>query len=278
MAWILLEGLDRSGKSSVAETYRKKGYEVVHMSAPDKKYFQPGYAGPSYLEEIVDIYSIYDGKDVVFDRTIYGEYIWPEIFNRMPMLNEDDIEYLSRLEYNNNASKILMHDDDIESHWQRCLDNNEPLNRLQFVQAGRLYDKLASKHNFNKLQLPEFLEDIDNEETIEEVYEDERGADRDTDNYGDTLREQETTDRHKTRGEFLEEKIQRANAIRSLLNTKIVKKKGPEFDAIEEDIKNYLTEELDSIFSPRKSISFTDDEVQILKIYAARIIEKSTLK
>ena len=46
--WIILEGLDRTGKSSVADYYRQQGYEVVHMSAPDKKYSQSGYTGPSY--------------------------------------------------------------------------------------------------------------------------------------------------------------------------------------------------------------------------------------
>lgn len=279
MAWILLEGLDRSGKSTVAETYRKKGYEVVHMQAPDKSYFQPGYSGPSYLEEIVDMYSIYDGKNVVFDRTIYGEYVWPEIYNRMPMLNEDDIEYLSRLEYNNNATKILMYDDDVESHWQRCVDNKEPLNRLQFVQASRLYDKLATKHNFNKLQLPEFLED--NQEELEDNDDDTSNilqSDVYTDDYEDEFQESEAISEGKTKGQFLEEKIKRANAIRTLLKTKIVKKNGPEFLRIEEDIKNFLTEELESIFAPKQSVKFTDDEVQILKIYASRIIEKSTLR
>ena len=72
MAWIQVEGVDRSGKSSVAEMYKTQGYEVVHMDAPDKKYFIPGYSGPSYLEEMVDMYTKYSGKDVVFDIRIVG--------------------------------------------------------------------------------------------------------------------------------------------------------------------------------------------------------------
>jgi thymidylate kinase len=284
MAWILLEGLDRSGKSSVAEIYKKQGYEVVHMEAPNKKYFQPGYSGPSYLEEIVDMYSIYDGKNVVFDRTIYGEYIWPEVYNRMPMLNEDDVEYLSRLEYNNNVTKILMYDEDVEAHWQRCVDNKEPLTRLQFVQASRLYDKLATKHNFQKTQLSEFSERPESTGSADAGTEQEDSGQGkhvgDTDNHGSGVQSETlvSPDRHKAKGEFLEEKLARANAIRVLLKNKIVKKSGEEFERLEEDIKNFLTQELENIFTPKQERHFTKEEIQILKLYAGRIIQKSTLK
>jgi hypothetical protein len=278
MAWILIEGLDRSGKTTVTEYYKKQGFEVIHMDAPDSKHFQPGYSGPSYLEEIVDMYSIYDGKDVVFDRTIYGEYIWPEIYNRMPLLNEEDVEYLSRLEYNNSATKILMYDENVEAHWQRCVDNNEPLNRLQFVQASRLYDKLAQKHNFKKMQLGEF--DFDTEITNKKETSPQT-ANRDTNNNGNTISNESSEHASSDPDrdvESLDQRLGRANAIRALLKTKIIKKSASEYRQLEEDIKKFLTNELENIFTPKQERHFTNEEVSILKLYAQRIVERSGLK
>jgi len=101
VAWIILEGLDRSGKSTLAEIYKNQGFQIVHMEAPNKRYFKPGYAGASYLEEILEMYSKYAGKDVVFDRSPYGELVWPEIFGRQALLDDEDFEYLRQIEFNN---------------------------------------------------------------------------------------------------------------------------------------------------------------------------------
>lgn len=261
MAWVLLDGIDRSGKSTVAEIYKKQGYEIVHMSAPDKKYSQPGYSGPSYLEEIVDMYNAYAGKDVLFDRSIWGEKIWPEVYNRQPQLNEEDLEYLQKIEYNNNAAKYLMYDKDVEAHWQRCVDNKEPLNRLQFKHAIRLYDELAMKYNFEKKQLSDF-------DTVSVVKEEPKV---------EISKNIEDTKTHKTNSvkkNTLESKLERANAIRSLLKSPIVKKKGEAFKELESSIKGFLEQELENIFKEERKEEFTQDEVQILKIYASRIKEK----
>ena len=274
MAWILLEGLDRSGKSSVAEMYKKQGFDVVHMNAPDKKYFKPGYSGPSYLEEMVEMYSIYEGKDVVFDRTIYGETVWPEIYNRQSCLTTEDFEYLQQLEYNNDAVRILMYDENTEAHWQRCVANNEPLNRLQFVQAGRLYDELARKYNFKKQQLGDFS--IEENKPGAESVSSETTSDRDAGSTGTVQqRDGDNTERKRSSGvKSLEEKLERANAIRTLLKSPIVKKKGEIFTDLEKDIKLFLEEELENIFKEERVDDFTQEEVQILKIYASRIKEK----
>lgn len=273
MAWILLEGLDRSGKSSVAEMYKKQGYEIVHMNAPDKKFFQPGYSGESYLEEIVDIYSIYNGKDVLFDRTIYGELVWPEIYNRMPLLNAEDFEYLQKLEYNNNVVRYLLHDKNVDAHWQRCVENKEPLNRLQFVQAGRMYDKLAQQYNFEKRELGDFAFN----EPINKP-KDSRKALASDSPIGDARQATTTPTVPKFRDSIskpsLEERLERANAIRGLLQSPLVKKKGEIYESLEKDIKDFLEKELQEIFSEPKNNDFTQEEIQILKLTAQRMKDK----
>lgn len=292
MAWILLEGLDRSGKSSVAKHYEEQGYKVVHMEAPDKKYFDPSYGGESYLEEIVRMYSEYDGQDVIFDRSCYGELIWPNVYGRLPMLTEEDLEYLGHMERNNDASKILMYDSDTEAHWQRCVENKEPLTRQQFGRANIFYERLANDYGFQKKQLTDFEEIVpdatgSNDErtvdeplpTVGELHEsngntDNNGTSNGTSSVGERglLRSNEESDDNAS----IEDKLEKANAIRALLSGKIIKKKGEIYDQLDEAVREFLQRELDEIFSPKQKpeVSFSDEEIAILKIYAQRIKEK----
>lgn len=280
MAWIIIEGVDRSGKSSVSEMYRKKGFEVIHMSAPDKRYFKPGYSGPSYLEDIVDLYNACAGKDVVFDRSPYGELVWPEVFNRDSMLTHEDIEYLQNIEYNNDTVKVFMYDENKEAHWQRCVSNNEPIDRRQFLLANRLYEDMVNRYNFDKRQLKDFQD-----ESHESVHKSSdiaknKGSDDGSDK---TIRleRQESTESDPEQLQIqqifrnsFDQKLERANAIRELIGLQIIKKKGVVFSQIENEIKVFLQKQLENIFLEQSEDSFTDDEVKILKIYAQRIKDR----
>lgn len=268
MAFIILEGLDRSGKTTIAEMYRKKGFKVVHMSAPDKKYFHPGYSGESYLEEIVRLYSNYDGQDVVFDRSAWGELIWPQIYNRQPLLDDEDLEYLSLIERNNSAEKILMFDPDTETHWQRCVNNNEPLTRQQFGRANLFYDRLVKDYGFVRKQLSDFSEfehlksskvDFKNEvESFHKVEDKIKNNKSDMVNFLD-----------------IDTKLEKANAIRTLLQGQVLKKKGGQFDVLENSIRDFLQSELDKLFTPEiKDKDFSEEEIDILKLYVKRIKER----
>lgn len=285
MAWILLEGLDRSGKSSVAEIYKQQGYEVVHMDAPHKKYSETGYSGLSYLEEMVEMYSLYAGQDVVFDRTIYGELIWPEVFNRMPLLDNDDFEYLAQLEYNQDAIRYLMVPEDVEAHWKRCADNKEPINRIQFVQAGRLYDKLENERDFERKQLSDFealaaevKQTAKNKKTEKNVSAKKKDSNRDAGDAGSTgsSGESRVSDKSNETGSVLtmEQKLNKANAIRAVLNGKIIKKKDSAYEDLEEDIRGFLHEKLEGLFTERPNEIFSSDEIIILKSMAQRIKDK----
>lgn len=281
MTWIILEGLDRSGKSSVSEMYKKEGFEVVHMNAPNKIYFKQGYSGPSYLEEMIDIYSTYAGKDVIFDRSAYGELVWPEIYNRQALLTSEDFEYLQQLEYNNDAVKILMYDENKDAHWQRCVDNKEPLTRQQFIHATRLYEEMAKTYNFEKKQLKDFTRNTESNREYKSnnagqsaEKSNDRGASmsgilRSSDGDGS-----EDSELRGVAQSVLDKKLERANAIRDLLSAPIVKKKGGAFQQLEKDIKLFLEQQLENIFNEPKQDDFTDEEVKILKIYAQRIKEK----
>ena len=286
--WIMCEGLDRSGKSSLAQHYKKQGYKIVHMSAPDKKYFNPSYSGESYLEEIVRLYSQYDGQNVFWDRTPMGELIWPNVFGRQPLLNEEDIEYLALMERNNNAERILMYDPNTEAHWQRCVANNEPLNRQQFGRANLFYERLAKDYGFKKQQLSdvegfEHLSKKDNGSTKSnpEVQESLSKSNDNTSTIGSsdnsTTGVANTSDAKAFKSALtVEDRLERANAIRSILQSQILRKKGGAYDDIEQSIRDFLQIQLDRLFKDEenRNTTFSEDEIKILKLYAQRIIQQ----
>jgi len=278
MAWIILEGLDRSGKSSVAEYYKNKGYHYIHMDAPDKKYSQEGYAGPGYIDEMLELYTACDGRDVIFDRSIYGEKVWPAVFGRDAQLNYEDFEVLEDFEKQNETSYIL---DNFDAHWQRCVDNDEPLRRSQFNHAVAMYERLEN-YGFVKKSLPEYqaLPDFNSVESAEQESEDRSSTSseestRTTKETKTTKAKRSTPSVKKSSAVAVQQlKLEEANAINSLLQSRIIKKKGQIYDDLENDIREFLGKKLENIFGSDDNNNFTDKEIQVLKLYAARILEK----
>ena len=285
--FLILEGLDRTGKSTVANLYKSKGYEIVHLSAPDKKYLQPGYAGPSYLDDMLELIMSYDGKDVVFDRSWYGELIWPHVYGRKPMLTEDDIEILQEFESRNSAERILMTDMDTQGHWKRCVDNKEPLNINQFKIATSLFSKLAHKFNFVPRELKDYQDAIKKED-IKQVSTPSQqentqqvGQNKDVNSSSLTKSsvpsladEAKVVAKQESEAELLRS-IERANTIRDLLSKRVLKQKGGAFDDIEEEIRSFLQQKLKGIFHKSEDTqSFSSKEVQLLKVLCKKLEEK----
>lgn len=269
MAWTILCGIDRSGKSTVAKHYESKGYKYVHFSAPEKKYYQPGYTGPSYLDDLVEMLVGLSGQDVVFDRSWYGEAcIWPFVYGRTPLLGEDDLEILRDIENQNDTTRILMEDPAVEAHWQRCFDNKEPLSRSQFNSARQLYNAMAIKYDFSTSSRDEFLSK--EEDTMPEKQEIQSPKVEVT-----NVVKMETS--HKLTPEQL--KLQQANAINDVLSSRVVKKKGTDYDAIESRIREFLNTELARLLGTAQStattgLPFSSEEVTLLKALANRVKDK----
>lgn len=275
MAWIILEGLDRTGKSTVADLYKRSGYEVVHMNAPDKKYSQPGYTGPSYLDEMLDIYMRYTNRDVIFDRSIYGEFVWPFVYNRKAQLSDDDLEILQDLENANMAERYLMYDADAEAHWKRCVANKEPLNRPQFNQANIYFEKMSRKYNFEKRQLADFSA-LQKSVAVDLAAKEETKGIEPTFKGAPLLPPGTGYSPSALPPEIL--KLQKANAINDVLAKRIIKQKGDMYDALERDVRDFLVQKLSTIFGEDKTNKFSEDEVQILKIYVKQLKQKLEAK
>lgn len=284
MAWIIIEGLDRSGKTTVANLYETQGYEVIHFSAPDKKHYTPGYTGPSYAEELIELLVSKSGKDVVFDRSHYGEKIWPLVYGRAPLLNEDDFEVLQEIEEQNPVTKILLHDPDEQSHWQRCVENKEPLTSSQFRQARQLYYAMSEKYGFTNMTRYDFaVSNLPHIETGDKAKESSPSVNiikRESIQHLKSLNNKDTNNLNLSPEQV---KLAYANAINDVLSSRIVKKKGAEFDSIEDKIRYFLNSELGSLLGTSQDVSvakgdasFTKEDILVLKTFINRIKEKNT--
>ena len=256
MALIILEGLDRTGKSSIAKSFEAEGYEVVHMSAPSKKYTEPGYTGPSYLDDVMDLLHQASTRDLLLDRSHYGELIWPTVYSRNPALSEEDIEVLREMEEAVGVRRILMHDTDVESHWKRCQDNNEPLTRPQFLRARTLFDRMAKTYGFEKLvfsDTPEFKKNQVEEQPVVIV------------------RPELEPKTSKTKEQL---KLEKANAINDVLSKRIIKGRNDVYDTIESEVRIFLNNKLGTILGSEEPNSFSKDEVFVLRALVNRLKEK----
>ena len=274
---ILIEGLDRTGKSSVASYFQSKGFELIHLSAPSKKYTQDGYTGPSYLDDMIELISSAVAKDIVLDRSHYGELVWPEIYNRKSLLSDDDIEAIREMEESVGVKRIMMHDPNVEGHWKRCVDNKEPLNKAQFVKARALYSNLAHKYGFETITLTQFLTEYPdagefvNLNTVAVTVQNNVTTEVDVKTVNDT-----TTAKY-PRGKTSEQiKLEKANAINSVLSKRILKSKGPMYDELENDLRIFLNDKLGKLFGTGlPSVSLNEEEIKFYKTMYKRALKEN---
>ena len=281
MSWIILEGLDRSGKSSVANLYKQRGYEIFHFSAPDKKYKDPMYAGPSYFEDMMELYVQLSGRDVVFDRSIYGELVWPKVYNRDPLLDEDEIKELQEIELQNLCQHIVMYDKNVKAHWQRCEQNNEPLDKAQFNLARKLFFEVADKYGFGKKTIEDFGihpgQLVESGDEATEVGGSDDGNPVDTDAQSGQQKTMRQDPRSNASDRGAKARLEKANAINKILSSKIINKKGDIYEEVEKDIRFFLEDRMTELLGGEPN-GFSTNEVKTLKLFVKRLMEKERSK
>jgi hypothetical protein len=222
---------------------------------------------------MVDLITSCSGKDVVMDRSHYGERVWAPVYGRDPLLSEDDISILREIEDTMECTRILLHDPNSEAHWQRCVENQEPLTKSQFVKARALYSSMADKYGFERKTLKDFPDAVQplppqakNNADSAVLPANSNGS---TDNAaskagnsGDSVKTKE------------QNKLDRANAINEVLSKRIIKSKGPMYDDLERNVRHFLNGELGKIFGNNPQTGFSDQEVELLKFFCQRLKEK----
>jgi len=247
----ILEGLDRTGKSSVGEYLKSQGFELIHQSAPPK-----GMTPDAFLEEQMEIISSASAKDIVLDRSYYGELVWPAVYGRESILTDDNLEVLKELEQSVGVTKILMVDNNVEAHWARCVANNEPMTKPQFINARKLFSVLADKHGFVRKTLQDWPQlmpaQVPEPKPLVET--------------------PATAATLKLTKEQI--KLETANAINDVLSKRIIKSKGPIYDQLENNIRIFLNNELGKIFGANTQApvsQFSAEEVQLLKFFLEKL-------
>lgn len=238
------------------------------MIAPQK-----GMSPDEYIGEMVDLLTSFSGKDVVLDRSHYGELVWPQIYNREAMLDDDAFEILREIEASLDVSRVLMYDPNSEAHWQRCIDNKEPLTKVQFIKARTAYSVMADKYGFQRKTLKDFPDAVQplppGQSKPVAVDSSGKALAKST----DKIESVETDLSSKTREQ---QKLERANAINEVLSKRVLKGKGPIYDELERSVRHFLNGELGKIFGNGiNSISgFSNEEVELLKFFCQRLKEK----
>jgi hypothetical protein len=268
MALILLEGLDRTGKSTVAAYYESLGYDLVHLSAPPK-----GTSSDDYMQQMLDLVSSAAYRDLVLDRTAYGEYVWPEIYGRQPLLSEDQLDALAEVEDTVGVTRIIMYDSDLEAHWKRCVDNKEPLTKPQFSRARGLYSQMARKYNFEMVTLPKFLEKFPDAKDFAQMESKTVVVQGSGDNTTTTEVDLNGSPNDSTQAKYPQSnktpeqiKLERANVINDILSKRILKSKGLVYDELENDIRDFLNSKLGKLLGGNsKDTSLSAEEVKFFK-------------
>lgn len=276
MSLINIEGLDRTGKSTVAKYFETLGFQIIHFNAPSQ-----GTTPDEYLQQTIDLISSASIKDIVLDRGPYGELIWPQIFGRKSLLSEDDIDAIREVEESVGVQRIWMTDDNLNAHWQRCVDNKEPLDKGQFARARGLYSSMAAKYGFEKVTLQTFTKQFPD---IQAIIDKEQAKSLETKTY-QTLgpgtdgsyttteidisqQTNSSTNAKHIAGKSPEQhKLEVANAINDILSKRILKVKGTIYDDIENEVRHFLNSKLGKLLGGGNSTetSFTQDEIKFYK-------------
>lgn len=258
MSLIIFEGLDRTGKSTVAQDLQSKGFELIHQSAPAK-----GTTPEMFLEEQLHLVSSAANKDIVLDRSYYGELVWPKVYGRESLLTDENLEILKELEQSVGTTKVLMVDPNVEAHWKRCVDNKEPMDKAQFAKARSLFSILVDKHGFVKktlMDFPELAPGVSLEVKVTSA------------NPTEIVVPQSQLKLTKE-----QIKLETANAINDVLSKRIIKGKGPIYDQLETSVRGFLNTELGKIFGAKTDApaqQFSADEVEFLKFFIKNAIQQ----
>ena len=209
---------------------------------------------------------------------------WSAVYRRLPLLNDEDLELLREFEEQNSTTRILMHDPDKDAHWQRCVDNKEPLDGSQFLSARAMYYEMGKKYSFELKTVKDF-EDGSTKNKGSDILPDLGSESADKAGLNNRVKNasisNETKDLNRSFATLTPEqlKLGQANAINEVLSKRIVKSKGEAFDTIESKIRSFLNLELGTLLgnqgkTPEPKLPFSKDEIDFLKALVTRAKEK----
>lgn len=149
MSFIVIEGCDLTGKSTLAQSlkqhYEERGEQAVvhHYGPPERK---------TAIEEYIEPYHSYHPMDpdrphIIVDRFHVGEAVWPEFFDRRPRMTKTERELIELWLLSRGALAILARRD--PEDLVRAFREADPPEPLAPEDAPRAQEKF--EHEFRKV-------------------------------------------------------------------------------------------------------------------------------
>jgi hypothetical protein len=277
--WIFLEGMDKTGKSTIAQKFKEAGWTVIHESNP-LEFMKRDYIGPSYFEYFNQKLPFLSGQNVIFDRSFFTEdFGYPIIYNRKPLLENEDIHILQDdfVYSQNEFLKIYLEDTNEEAHWARCVEYKEPLTRPQFNTLRTLSKVAAQKWGFEITNLSSFQKSPIFKSLI--TPKEAKPAPEETKPTPTPapIKPEPKLDSYQINIDYVN-KLEQGLLIHDLLNKRILPKNS-KYDTLEGKTKDFLYSLLkEEIFNDKSREDFTKEEALVLKQFSKSMIEKAKEK
>ncbi len=121
--FIIIEGLDRSGKSTLAEIIaRDFNFKLIHCSKPQTN---------NPYQEYLQLFQEYEGQDVVFDRFYLGEYVYSNLYRDGCTISDFQFWVFDMLAKKNDAL-LIYSSTDAKTIYNRCVATNESLAEFNY--------------------------------------------------------------------------------------------------------------------------------------------------
>ena len=133
---IILEGCDRTGKTTLAEELKRlTGGTVIHASKPTSPPLE------EYLSPLID-YRPGSGETIILDRWHWGEWVWPKIFKRESEMTWKLLKSIDKQLAAIGAMTVYCARHDYREWVKDLRANNEPISADQLFDALDLYEKI----------------------------------------------------------------------------------------------------------------------------------------
>jgi hypothetical protein len=114
----IIEGVDRTGKTSLCKRVGGEHDEYLHFSAPRTD------AVEEYVRPLLD-YRPWQGADLYIDRHYLGERVWPKVFGRDSIMDKTTEYWIELFLASRGANAILAYRDPVDLE-EACFRDDEP--------------------------------------------------------------------------------------------------------------------------------------------------------
>jgi hypothetical protein len=290
---IILEGASKVGKTQIAKALEEKGYKYIKFNKPNEKYLDPNFTGKSYYDSIMDMLSLTLTKhqDIVFDRSPLSELVYSDILRKgKSQLNKKQFEEIYKFIISSQMIEpYLMIDEDKDSHWNRHLKHYNDISKEDFNKILNKYVSLSDEYDFKKVTKKEIMKKLgikskdlkkDNTKIVPKNEVNNKIKNETNIKIKNEIQEDSIEEKvEKKVNEVnidIDYKIEMANIIKKVIKKRIIQGKTEIHDILEENIKDFLNEKLEHLFSPvEKNENFTQEESEVLKMMAQRVLNKT---